>query len=113
MTTSTFQSHVYRALKQEIERIKPSKEEIFYAKKIPNGWVYRISADYANGTAVPNAGIIGGWKVDAFGNIRDEFIHNPCFKQHPHEKQHGLADRPLIALSSCQSQAIEQQIELN
>jgi hypothetical protein len=52
----------------------PSRGEREEAKRYPNGFVYRISGLIdPNGFVLPKV-IAGAWKVDAFGNIVEEFI---------------------------------------
>lgn len=62
------------------EQTSISEEVIRAAKLNPNGWVYKIDAQYGNIEDVPVAGIIGSWQVDAHGNIVGEFRHNPLYK---------------------------------
>jgi hypothetical protein len=59
--------------------MNPYPEEVSEACHHPNGRVYRIAGDFAPADAVPPEAIVGAWKVDAQGNIVDEFIHNPNY----------------------------------
>lgn len=59
----------------------PSEGEIEEAKKIPNGWVYRIHPYFNAIDRVPEWAIIGAWKVNELGLIIDELIPNPNFDE--------------------------------
>jgi hypothetical protein len=54
----------------------PFPEEITEAKRIPNGWVYRIAGRFSPDEPVPAEAIVGAWHVDADGNIIGAFIPN-------------------------------------
>lgn len=54
----------------------PFLEEIEEAKRVPNGWVYRIAGNFKPSDAVPPEAIVGAWKVNAEGRISGDFIAN-------------------------------------
>jgi hypothetical protein len=56
---------------------RPSRGEREEAKRYPNGFVYRISGLIDPNGRVPPEAIAGAWRVDALGNIVEEFIPNP------------------------------------
>lgn len=58
----------------------PPDELIEEAKKLPNGWVYKIEGKFGPNDAVPPEAIAGAWKVDAQGCITGDFIPNPKYK---------------------------------
>jgi hypothetical protein len=58
------------------ETIAPHPGEIEEAKRIPNGWVYRIAGNFKDNERVPPEAIVGAWKVDAGGKISGAFIKN-------------------------------------
>ncbi|MDO9472939.1 MAG: hypothetical protein Q7J28_07765 [Caulobacter sp.] len=49
------------------------------AKANPGGWVYEIGGGFSNSEAVPPQAIKGAWKVDARGEITDEYRPNPNY----------------------------------
>ncbi len=59
---------------------EPLPGELEEAKKVPNGWVYRISGNFKTSDRVPPEAIIGAWKVDSEGNITGDFRKNPVHK---------------------------------
>jgi hypothetical protein len=56
--------------------LQPLPGEIAEAKRIPNGWVYRIAGKFGPDDGVPPEAIVGAWKVDAAGVIVGEFLPN-------------------------------------
>jgi len=58
---------------------KPHRGEIEEAKRIPNGYVYRIAGRFGPRDAVPPEAIVGAWKVDADGKITGNFTVNPKY----------------------------------
>lgn len=50
------------------------------AKRRPNEYIYEIADGHDPNGAVPPEAIIGAWKIDAEGNIVEDFIPNPNFK---------------------------------
>ncbi len=59
--------------------MSPWPEEVDEAKRVPNGWVYRISGRFGRADHVPPEAIVGAWKVDAEGDIVGDFIENEKF----------------------------------
>ena len=61
-----------------MRKIKPEITQalISEAKKNPNGWVYHVDTVYPAGHHVPPQAIVGAWKVDANGDLTDEFKFN-------------------------------------
>ena len=58
------------------EVLTPLPGEIEEARRNPGGWVYRIAGEYGPDDRVPPWAIVGGWKVDAQGNIVGSFVRN-------------------------------------
>jgi hypothetical protein len=58
----------------------PSPALIAEAKKHPNGWVYQIDVDYRPGDYVPPEAVVGGWKVNANGEIEGAFEPNSNYR---------------------------------
>jgi len=50
------------------------------AKKIPNGYVYKIDGQFGPNEAVPPEAIMGAWKVNSAGNIVGDFIPNAKYQ---------------------------------
>jgi len=50
------------------------------AKKIPNGYVYKIDGQFGPNEAVPPEAIMGAWKVNSAGNIVGDFIPNANYQ---------------------------------
>ncbi|NEZ56468.1 hypothetical protein [Adonisia turfae] len=71
------QQHSKSFQPQKIEVTDQVKET---AKQNPNGWVYKVDAEYDKNGDVPFVGIIGWWKVNTSGKICSEFIHNPEYQ---------------------------------
>jgi len=49
------------------------------ARRNPGGWVYKIEGPFGPDDAVPPEAIVGAWKVDADGELIDEFVLNPNY----------------------------------
>lgn len=62
------------AAKAREQQITPDLIEA--AKKIPNGYVYKIDGQFGPNEAVPPEAIMGAWKVNEAGNIVGDFIPN-------------------------------------
>jgi len=60
--------------------ITPDKAAIEEAKRLPNGWVYKIEGKFGPNDAVPPEAIVGAWKVDGQGDIVGDFIPNPKYR---------------------------------
>jgi hypothetical protein len=50
------------------------------AKKIPNGYVYKLDGQFGPNETVPPEAIIGAWKVNESGNIIGDFIPNQNYR---------------------------------
>lgn len=61
-------------MEEKIEN--PLPQEIEEARKIPNGWVYRIAGKSAPMMRCRTEAIVGAWKVDSSGKIVGKFITN-------------------------------------
>jgi hypothetical protein len=66
------------AAKAREQEITPDLIEA--AKKIPNGYVYKIDGQFGPNDAVPPEAIMGAWKVNEAGNIVADFIPNGNYK---------------------------------
>jgi hypothetical protein len=66
------------AAKAREQEITPDLIEA--AKKIPNGYVYKIDGQFGPNDAVPPEAIMGAWKVNEAGNIVGDFIPNGNYK---------------------------------
>ena len=73
-----------------LESLKPSKGEIEEAKKHPNGWVYRFDTPFSKDEAVPPEAIVGAWKVDADGNLTEEWKNNKNYIPKELRERKGL-----------------------
>ncbi|MEV5988670.1 type VII secretion system-associated protein [Streptomyces sp. NPDC052051] len=49
----------------------------------PGGWVYAIDSYFDPAGRIPPFGIVGAWKIDAQGDVTDEFKHNPNYRPSP------------------------------
>lgn len=58
---------------------QPFAGEIEEAKRVPNGWVYRIAEQFGSNDPVPREAIVGAWKVDGQGQIVGDFVPNPNY----------------------------------
>jgi hypothetical protein len=68
--------------------MKPTPEAVAEAKNNPNGWVYAIDSRYDRNGSVPPEAVKGAWRVNADGEIVDDFIPNPNYVP-DHPKREG------------------------
>lgn len=61
----------------KVPRVTP--ELLEEARMHCSGWVYAIDPAYDRHGDVPFSGILGAWKVDAFGNL-GEYWMNPEYE---------------------------------
>jgi hypothetical protein len=69
---------IAEAAKAREQEITPDLIEA--AKKIPNGYVYKINGQFGPNEAVPPEAIMGAWKVNEAGNIVGDFIPNSNYR---------------------------------
>lgn len=65
------------------------------ARAHPGGWVYAVDAGFDGAADVPPQGIVGAWRSDENGEVREEFVPNPRYVATPRARGWAEPATPL------------------